>query len=235
MTEVAYDRKLYYRGDKASSYDASRIGPRSAPLARFRWHEEMCAIQRIAAAWPRSMTVLDSPCGTGRFLPVMAQHGHRVIGMDISRDMLRATPTARKQGGARLLRGDIESLPLQDGAVDMVVAMRVWSFLPDAVRLAALTQWRRIARRAIFLQVRFRCDGIEAPPPEAVTAAATRFTGTDAESIHPDQRANWPTPRQFGAMAQQASLTILKFHAIDWGPTNDPVFIVELVSRARRV
>ena len=229
MTAAAYDRKHYYRGERAATYDASRIGQQSSPLARFRWQQEMRGVEQLAAEWPRGTVVLDSPCGTGRFFPVLARCGHRVVGADISDDMLGAIPPGRRSTEpVHVLRGDIERLPLRDASIDIVLAMRVWSFLSDSARRAALSQWRRIARRNIHLQVRFRCVADDSLPVGAITSSATQFDGRGCESIDPQQRANWPTRYEFEVMAKAAALQIVKYHPLDWGPTDDPVMIVAL-------
>lgn len=280
MTAATYDRKHYYQGDKAAAYDASRIGAQSSPLARFRWQQEMQLIDRLAADWPRGSVVLDSPCGTGRFLPVIAKHGHQAIGADISADMLaqlkilsrvsHATPTPikaasdnskaatvrqrwalepvgqlhihdhhpnettndrRNTNRAYALRADIEQLPLRDSTVDIVLAIRVWSFLSDAARRASLSQWKRVARHRIYLQVRFRNLASDSLPVSAITSSKTCFDGRDCESIDPQQRGKWPTLNEFEEMITAASLSIATFHPLDWGPTDDPVMIAELIRR----
>jgi ubiquinone/menaquinone biosynthesis C-methylase UbiE len=64
-------------------------------------------------------TAVDAACGTGRFAEHLAARGHRVVGIDRSPDMLgraRArVPTAE------LLVGEIEHLPMPNGAADVVV------------------------------------------------------------------------------------------------------------------
>jgi len=228
MNVAPYERKHYYRGDKAASYDARRIGAESSALSRFRWQQEMAVVDRRAARWPRGSLVLDAPCGTGRFFPVLAKHGHRVIGADISADMLRAIPN-HHSGDHRvwMLRGDIECLPLPDSSVDVVLAMRVWSFLSDEARRALLFQSRRIARRSLLVQVRFRNDDDDIPPG-AIVAASSRFDGEDRETIPTRQRALWPTAREFADMVRAADLRIRNYHPLDWGPTEDPVLIADL-------
>lgn len=68
-----------YRGAKARNYERNRTGQR-------RWRLETEAV----ADWlpRRGGTVLDVPCGTGRFLPLYADFGLHVTGVDISEEML---------------------------------------------------------------------------------------------------------------------------------------------------
>lgn len=62
---------------------------------------------------------LDAACGTGRHARVLAELGHRVIGVDSSPDML-AQARARVSPGEFLL-GDLHRLPVADAEVDLVV------------------------------------------------------------------------------------------------------------------
>jgi SAM-dependent methyltransferase len=62
---------------------------------------------------------LDAACGTGRHSAHLAEHGHQVIGVDSSPDMLERA-RARVPGGT-FLHGDLRALPLPDNHVDLVV------------------------------------------------------------------------------------------------------------------
>ncbi|MGA8114545.1 MAG: class I SAM-dependent methyltransferase [Actinocatenispora sp.] len=62
---------------------------------------------------------LDAACGTGRFSEYLAGHGHRVVGVDSSPDMLGHART--RVPDAEFLAGDLHRLPLPDDAVDTVV------------------------------------------------------------------------------------------------------------------
>ena len=45
-------------------------------------------VRRLLAQCPDHATVLDAPCGTGRYFPLVAAAGHRVVGIDQSANML---------------------------------------------------------------------------------------------------------------------------------------------------
>lgn len=63
--------------------------------------------------------VLDAACGTGRHLAYLAQVGRRVVGTDISPDML--DKAREKVAAADLRLGDLTALPLEDSEVHAVV------------------------------------------------------------------------------------------------------------------
>jgi SAM-dependent methyltransferase len=64
-------------------------------------------------------TALDAACGTGRFAQLLAERGHRVIGVDSSPDMLERARVRVPEG--EFLLGELSRLPIDDQAVDLVV------------------------------------------------------------------------------------------------------------------
>jgi len=79
--------------------------------------------------------VLDAGCGTGRALPALrAAVGPRgrVLGADLTPEMLRQAVRAGRDRFAGLLLADVARLPLPDGALDAVFAAGLVSHLPDS-------------------------------------------------------------------------------------------------------
>ena len=71
---------------------------------------------------------LDAACGTGRHSAALVARGHRVVGVDTSREMLdRATAAVP---GATFVRGDLAALPVAGGAVDLAVCGLALAHLP---------------------------------------------------------------------------------------------------------
>lgn len=81
------------------------------------------------------MTVLDVGCGDGTWALVCSRHGAaRVVGCDADPRMVaRAGERAAEAGGAmQVLAAHVESLPFPDGCFDVVTAVTVLAFVPDA-------------------------------------------------------------------------------------------------------
>jgi SAM-dependent methyltransferase len=72
---------------------------------------------------------LDAACGTGRLSRVLADRGHRVVGVDSSPDML-ARARERVPDG-EFLSGDLQRLPLPDDEVDLVLCALALTHVPD--------------------------------------------------------------------------------------------------------
>ena len=64
-------------------------------------------VARALGLIPPGGIVLDAPCGTGKYFPVVAAAGHQVVGADQSAGMLN-------QARARGLASRLEPVALQD-------------------------------------------------------------------------------------------------------------------------
>jgi SAM-dependent methyltransferase len=85
---------------------------------------------------------LDAACGTGRHAAYLAQHGHRVIGVDQSAEMLEHA--ARRLPEADLRQGDLQLLPVADDAVDTIVCGLALAHVPDLAPV--LAEFARVLR-----------------------------------------------------------------------------------------
>lgn len=72
---------------------------------------------------------LDAACGTGRHADYLMQHGHRVIGVDSSPDML--AQARNRLPAAEFRIGDLHRLPVGDDEIDVVVCGLALSHIAD--------------------------------------------------------------------------------------------------------
>jgi SAM-dependent methyltransferase len=86
-------------------------------------------VHALLAELPAGLRVLDAACGTGRHAAFLAAHGHEVIGVDSSPEMLALARA--KVPSARFEAGDLERLPLPDASVDAAVCALALSHAPD--------------------------------------------------------------------------------------------------------
>ena len=105
----------------------------------------------------QGQTVLDLGCGAGTDLLIAAQmtgQGGRVVGVDMTASMLeRARASARAMGIANveLHRSLIESLPLDDASIDVVISNGVIDLVPD--KQAVFAEIDRVLRPGGRLQI----------------------------------------------------------------------------------
>lgn len=149
MSAADYPARGRYMGAVAREYVERRAD--SA-----KWRREQHVVEAMVAALPAPGLVLDVPFGTGRFAGAYARAGHRVLGLDISGDMLReaGAVTGSVAPAPSLVQADAEALPLRDDAVDYLVCTRFLNWLPGPAVDRVVGEFCRVARRGVILHVR---------------------------------------------------------------------------------
>lgn len=142
----SFDARTHYRDDAvARGYDDARFGGVSGRVVQALERRMILRALRVAGD---VRTVIDLPAGTGRLIAPLREAGYDVIGGDISAEMLARA--ARRGPRTHLLQADGASLPLRDGAVDVVVSLRLFPHLPSDQRLALLSEMARVARVGVI-------------------------------------------------------------------------------------
>jgi ubiquinone/menaquinone biosynthesis C-methylase UbiE len=144
--------------------------------------------------------LLDVGCGGGVFLRRALQTGCRAVGVDHSRDMVRL---ARKTTGgkARIVHGEAEALPFEDGEFTAISCLVAFFFFPDPV--AVLCEFRRVldperGRAAVFTT-----------PPE--------MKGTPAAPYPLATRGHFYEDQQLEALAPRAGFSLARVTRTDIG------------------
>lgn len=109
-----------------------------------RYLDELC--------WPRD-SVLDIPCGYGRFVPALHDRADTTVCGDRKLAMLQRT---RERLGHRLPAVQLLSsaLPFADGSFDAVTCIRLMQHLHDPEqRQATLREFGRVTRRGAVITV----------------------------------------------------------------------------------
>jgi SAM-dependent methyltransferase len=154
----AYKKRFYQSSEVASDYDFHRFG---SPERQRRNARKWKTIRRaLACAGGTSAigTILDLPCGTGRFTGHLAREGFDIVGSDIAMEMMQV---AAKQlaGTPRLhgyVRADAEHLPLPDGAIDCVMSIRFLLHVDPATRVSIVGEMARVSARWLILDYRHK-------------------------------------------------------------------------------
>lgn len=98
-------------------------------------------LRRVLAGGPKR--ILESGCGSGRWLAWFERQGHRAVGLDDSRGPLGAARA--HDPGLRLVRGDAEVSPFADGAFDVAFSAYVAEHFP-AGPARVLAELHRVLR-----------------------------------------------------------------------------------------
>lgn len=104
--------------------------------------------------------VLDAGCGAGLALALAAELGASVSGIDASEALLDVA--RRRLPGASLLQGDLEELPFETDAFDVVTGFNSFQYAADPVM--ALQEARRVTRPGgkVFIMTWGEPAGMEA-------------------------------------------------------------------------
>ena len=122
------------------------------------WREVYQTVLRQADVGA-GMQLLDIGCGAGGALVVGRSLGAQVTGLDASQALVAAA--RERLPGARIEIGEMEQLPFDDAAFDVVTGFNSFQFAGDIVR--ALAEARRVCKRggAVMMLVwgkREACD-----------------------------------------------------------------------------
>ena len=149
-----YKREFYRSARVAEDYDFHRF---STPERQKRNARKWAAIRRALADATGTRTLLDLPCGTGRFTGGFAREGFEVVGSDISLEMLQKAAASRGEGegGVRgFVQANAEALPLRNDSLDCVVCIRFMMHVDPATRVRMLREFARVSRRWVIVDYR---------------------------------------------------------------------------------
>ncbi len=153
--EYDYKKRFYRSAQVAEDYDFHRWGTKERARRNAR---KWATILRGLSYTERVQTILDLPCGTGRFTGPLSGRGYEVVGSDISREMM-GQAAARSEGIDRIwgyVQADAEGLPFPDGAFDCVMSIRFLFHIDPETRVEILREMARVSRRWLILDYRHR-------------------------------------------------------------------------------
>ena len=143
-----------------------------------RAHREGQLLEQI---WPgkQNETVLDLPCGTGRLLPFLRAHGHRVAQGDGAFAMLKQADS-RGLRGELLVQANALQIPFGDACVDGVVMFRFLHHLPPEAAKSAIAEACRVAGRFVVVSFFHPCSmhHLQRRTRQLLGTPATRFAMT---------------------------------------------------------
>jgi ubiquinone/menaquinone biosynthesis C-methylase UbiE len=126
------------------------------------WIWEQSQVQSFVEKHPAGLTVLDVPLGTGRYVPLYVQAGWKVLGCDISKDMVAEAertlgPDVVRQAEFRV--SPAEHLPWPDRSIDVIVSSRFIQWLPELHHVdKVIAEFGRVGKSELFLQLRIPAE-----------------------------------------------------------------------------
>jgi ubiquinone/menaquinone biosynthesis C-methylase UbiE len=103
--------------------------------------------------------ILDVPCGTGVSFNLLSQFKCKVIGIDISNEMLKfAKKSFHNEIDINLSIGDITDLKIKDNSIKGSVILGFFHRVPDKIKSSALNELFRVNKE--FIICSFSIDNI---------------------------------------------------------------------------
>jgi ubiquinone/menaquinone biosynthesis C-methylase UbiE len=112
------------------------------------------AKQALAVAGP-STSILDLPCGTGRFWPVLGlSSATQLVAADASKDMLNVARQHGEEVDITLINTSAFSISLGNNSIDTIFCMRLIHHLGLASdRLTVLREFHRVCRKSVCVSL----------------------------------------------------------------------------------
>jgi ubiquinone/menaquinone biosynthesis C-methylase UbiE len=129
------------------SYDRTRF---TGLLGQIKLARDRTLVSRAVRGLGAMDRLLDLPCGTGRFTPVLQRRVKKVVSADISLEMMGVAASKFPSPGASYVQCSIEGLPFQDSSFDLTFTARFLLHLPEGLRQAALSELARVSKRWVF-------------------------------------------------------------------------------------
>jgi len=100
----------------------------------------------------KKAAILDLGCGTGLLFPRLKTMARRIVGLDLSRKMLKEAGISKADlGDVHFILADADNTPIRDHQFDFVIALTLLQNVPNPER--ALQEAQRVAKEEGTLAV----------------------------------------------------------------------------------
>ena len=151
-----YKKQFYQSSEVAADYDEHRF---RTPKRQRRNARKWAAIQKALELAPGVKSVVDLPCGTGRFTGNLARAGFDVVGSDISVEMMQQAaklPSVQHANIRGYVRADAEAMPFGTKSADCVMSIRFLFHVDPQTRRRMLREFGRVSRRWVIADYRHK-------------------------------------------------------------------------------
>lgn len=140
----------FYTRQVVEQYEALRQNDRY-------WAWENKVVDHCLGAFQVGDRITDCPVGTGRFMDIYARHGLRLLGIDISPDMLEEARTkvdaAGMVGRVELIQADASSFRQLQRPTNALICFRLLHLISDSNLDGVVQGLAALPSQTIFLQV----------------------------------------------------------------------------------
>ena len=154
-----YPAKLGYQNKKSVSiYDSERFYSIKGKFMDY--FEKQSVLKLVNKYFASSSYFLDIPVGTGRIAEVLLNHGFKVMGADISKEMIKLSEKKLRQFGEKIEYKieDAENISFKDNYFDGITSVRFFGHLPYEIKKTILKEMLRVSNNGII--VTFYYDNI---------------------------------------------------------------------------
>lgn len=133
---VEYENRPFYKGI----------------LGKIRKYREERAIRNAVQQFFPESTVLDCPCGNGRWFELLQIRAKKIIGIDYSNEMVEFASKRKHEKCEIIIKtGDAENIPLSDKSVDYVFSYALMKHLPFNVKMNVIKEFSRVAKGRLII------------------------------------------------------------------------------------
>ena len=139
----------YLSGSSVEDYERERF---SGVFGRYRYLREQRAVSSLVEMLPDGASIVDCPCGNGRWWPILTRKAKYIIAFDISKGMLHHAEEGAKEFNIEIdvKEGGAENLPLDSNSIDYVFSHALTKHLPVPIQYDVLAEFARISRFGVI-------------------------------------------------------------------------------------
>jgi ubiquinone/menaquinone biosynthesis C-methylase UbiE len=148
LNDKNYKGKGAYDSAIANAYERDRI---NEPM----WQWEQDFVGEYVSKLKDGSSILDLPCGTGRFIPYYCGINAHICAADISEDMLQLAGKKAEDLDCKvkLSQEDAEKLNFTDASFDYLISWRFFHLLPFKVIERIVPEFSRVVRKEALIEV----------------------------------------------------------------------------------
>lgn len=148
---MSYGAKTDYQSDQSARTYEQR-GMYKGLVGQRRIAVERAVIAGLLEGIAPRSTVLDCPCGNGRWMKAIAARAGRIVARDVSEGMVRAAGdrAAEVPVPVEVRLADAEKLDLSNDAVDYTFSYALMKHLPTDFQARVLAEFARVSAQGVI-------------------------------------------------------------------------------------